>query len=96
MNSGSQTQKMLYNISIGDVIEKLKSLAEEISGLTMETSEILQVTILLLKRFIVISSKSIWSKDQGILKVKGKYHRTIDLLFDWFLLVCFANKNKNC
>ncbi len=21
---------------------------------------------------------------------------TIDLLFDWFGLVCFANKNKNC
>ncbi len=31
---------------------------------------------------------------QGILK--GKYHFTIDLLFDWFGLVCFANKNKNC
>jgi hypothetical protein len=26
----------------------------------------------------------------------GKYHYTIDLLFDWFGLVCFANKNKNC
>jgi hypothetical protein len=31
---------------------------------------------------------------QGILK--GKYHCTIDLLFHWFGLVCFANKNKNC
>jgi hypothetical protein len=31
---------------------------------------------------------------QGILK--EKYHCTIDLLFDWFGLVCFANKNKNC
>ncbi len=30
---------------------------------------------------------------QGILK--GKYHCTVDLLFDWFGLVCFANKNKN-
>ncbi len=28
----------------------------------------------------------------GILK--GKYHCTVDLLFDWFGLVCFANKNK--
>ncbi len=28
--------------------------------------------------------------------LKGKYHCTIDLLFDWFGLVCFANKNKNC
>ncbi len=27
---------------------------------------------------------------------RGKYHCTIDLLFDWFRLVCFANKNKNC
>ncbi len=26
----------------------------------------------------------------------GKYHWTIDLLFDWFWLVCFENKNKNC
>jgi hypothetical protein len=27
---------------------------------------------------------------------KGKYHCTIDLRFDCFGLVCFANKNKNC
>jgi ankyrin repeat protein len=27
---------------------------------------------------------------------RGKYHCTIDLLFDWFGLVCFGNKNKNC
>ncbi len=33
------------------------------------------------------------SSKQGILK--GKYHCTIDFLFDWFGLVCFANKNKN-
>ncbi len=26
----------------------------------------------------------------------GKYHYTIDLLVDWFGLICFANKNKNC
>ncbi len=30
---------------------------------------------------------------QGILK-RGKYHCTIDLLFGWLGLVCFANKNK--
>ncbi len=24
----------------------------------------------------------------------GKYHCTIELLFDWFWLVCFANKNN--
>jgi hypothetical protein len=27
---------------------------------------------------------------------RGKYHCSIDLLFDWFGSVCFANKNKNC
>jgi hypothetical protein len=32
--------------------------------------------------------------NQGILK-GGKYHCTIELLFDWFGLDCFANKNKN-
>ncbi len=32
--------------------------------------------------------------NQGILK--GKYPCTIDLLFDWFGLVSFANKNENC
>ncbi len=26
----------------------------------------------------------------------GKYHYTVELLFYWFGLVCFANKNKNC
>ncbi len=31
---------------------------------------------------------------QGI--PKGTYHCTIDLLFDWFGLVCFGNKNINC
>ena len=31
--------------------------------------------------------------DQGYWR--GKYHCTVDLLFDWFGLVCFANKNKN-
>ncbi len=25
---------------------------------------------------------------------RGKYHCTIDLLFDWFGLACFAHKNK--
>ncbi len=27
---------------------------------------------------------------------RGKYHCTVDLLFDLFELACFANKNKNC
>ncbi len=35
-----------------------------------------------------------WVKP-GITKM-GKYHCTVDLLFDWFGLVCLANKNKNC
>jgi hypothetical protein len=25
---------------------------------------------------------------------RGKYHCIVDLLFDWFGLVCFANKKK--
>ena len=36
----------------------------------------------------------LWTWCQGILK--GEYHCTIDLLFDWFGLVCFENKKKNC
>ncbi len=32
---------------------------------------------------------------QGILK-GGVYHCTVDLLFDWFGLAYFANKNNNC
>jgi hypothetical protein len=28
--------------------------------------------------------------------LREKYNCTIDLLFDWFGLVCFADKNKNC
>ncbi len=28
--------------------------------------------------------------------LRGKYHCTIDLLFDLFGLACFANKNKKC
>jgi hypothetical protein len=39
------------------------------------------------------SYKTLYGFKQGILK---KYYCTVDLLFDWFGLVCFANKNKNC
>ncbi len=44
-------------------------------------------------RYIFFSEVNLYVR-QGILK--GKYHCTVDLLFDWFGLVCFANKNKNC
>jgi len=27
---------------------------------------------------------------------RGEYDCVVDLLFDWFGLVCFANRNKNC
>ncbi len=27
---------------------------------------------------------------------RGKYHCAVDILLDWFGLVCFANKNNNC
>ncbi len=38
-----------------------------------------------------VSQAKIYSEylSQGILK--GKYHCTVDLLFDWFGIVCFAN-----
>ncbi len=36
--------------------------------------------------------KTVWAYSL----TRGKYHCTVDLLFDWFGLVCFANKNKNC
>ncbi len=43
---------------------------------------------------VVVSKKARRTKPGN---TKGwKYHSTIDLLFDWFGLVCFANKNKNC
>jgi hypothetical protein len=34
--------------------------------------------------------------NQGIVKGEVSLYCTVDLLFDWFGLVCFANKNKNC
>jgi len=36
------------------------------------------------------SVKKLEGTNQGILK--GKYHCTVDLLFDWFGLLCFAKK----
>jgi hypothetical protein len=38
----------------------------------------------------------VWTDDQHHGILKWKYHCTVDLLFDLFGLVCFANKNKNC
>ncbi len=37
-----------------------------------------------------------WGMTWGREYWRGKYHCTIDLLFDWLGLVSFANKNKNC
>ncbi len=36
-----------------------------------------------------------WKERAGNTK-RGKYHCTVDLLFDSFGFVCFANKNKIC
>ncbi len=36
------------------------------------------------------------TKDSAREHWRGKYHCTVDLLFDQFGLVSFANKNKNC
>jgi hypothetical protein len=38
----------------------------------------------------VLSGKDKYGKEC----YRGKYHCTIEPLFDWFGLVCFANKNK--
>jgi hypothetical protein len=45
--------------------------------------------------FIELCNIPHWWLFQWILN-GGEYHSTIDLLFDWFGLACFANKNKNC
>ncbi len=34
--------------------------------------------------------------DETMENLRVKYHCTIDLLFGWFGLFCFANKSKNC
>jgi JmjC domain, hydroxylase len=38
----------------------------------------------------------VFSHDELVSNSRGKYHCTIDLLFDWCGLDCFENKNKNC
>jgi hypothetical protein len=43
-----------------------------------------------------ISIENIYSNKPTRNNKGGKCHCTVDLLFDWFGLVCFANKNKNC
>jgi len=42
---------------------------------------------------LVLPSSIMFMVNSGNTK-GGKYHCTIDLLFDWFGLVCFANNNK--
>jgi hypothetical protein len=32
----------------------------------------------------------------GLGIIRGTYHCTVDLLFDWFGFVCFENKDKSC
>ncbi len=70
-------------------------------------SLIMSVTIALIKSSCQLSfyckpeeNKVLWTDPQVVFTTReykrGKYHCTIDLLFDWFRLVCFANKNKNC
>ncbi len=38
----------------------------------------------------------LWRQSKNREYWSGKYHCSVDLLFDGFGLVCFANKNKNC
>jgi hypothetical protein len=47
-------------------------------------------------KIVILSPLTKWSKwERGGSgnTIGGKYHRTINPLFDWFILVCFANKN---
>jgi len=41
------------------------------------------------------TNRNIEEKKENIGPGNAKDYCTIDLLFDWFGLVCFANKNKN-
>jgi hypothetical protein len=41
-----------------------------------------------------IQPKECGTQESGNTKGKGKYHCTVDLLFDWLGLVCFQIKTK--
>jgi hypothetical protein len=67
------------------------------------TLSIMTLTLLVAKTeygrnvFITVKRSSLfWPRGKSGNTKGGKYHCTIDLLFDWFGLVCFANKNNNC
>jgi len=55
------------------------------------------------QRIFVPPDSCLQARDPKCIEVKaeagntkgGRYHCTIDLLFDWFILVCFANKHQN-
>ncbi len=53
--------------------------------LVSEQPHMLSVATLRAKKMIIVRNTK-----------RGKYHCTVDLQFDWFGLVCFANKNINC
>jgi hypothetical protein len=72
---------MLCDIVLCVVIPSLILLSVALPSVVMLNVIMLSVTLL----SIVIPGNT-----------KGKYHCTVDLLFDWFGLVCFAIKNKNC
>jgi hypothetical protein len=61
---------------------------------SVESPASLQVSIFFEKLFSSSPMAVLISLNREYLR--GKYHCTIDLLFDWFGLVCFGNKNKNC
>jgi hypothetical protein len=55
-----------------------------------------------LKNFVILHRSlkraALLRPEKGLYReyYRGKYHCTVDLLFYWFGLICFANKNKNC
>jgi len=65
-----------------EMLKRLEKLAVNLPANTLD-----QVSNLLGFAFFVTGTREY---------LRGKYHCTVDLLFDWFGLVCFANKNKNC
>jgi hypothetical protein len=64
-------------------VEAKMAVAETSSNIVFGDHEIFQLIVELVKAGNKVGL------NQGILK--GKYHCTVDLLFDWFGLVCFAN-----
>ncbi len=74
-------------------------------GLLVWTELIQRVNVHLYLKEVKLKLHSHWRRFVGPVSpsnplcreyLRVKYHCTVDLLFDWFGFVCFANKNRNC